>query len=122
MKTIAILALLVSAQAFAQTAPKEFPADATPLAEAAMQESFSGKTYNVKLVNGTSWKWQFKTDGYFYFNTSDGFSDSGKWSTKESKLCTEGRKIGASCNEIRQQGVILHYKRDNGDIVGMTPQ
>ena len=120
MKALVFVALFLSAQTYAQTAPREFPADAAALSEAATQEGFSGKTYNVKLTNGSTWKWQFKADGYFYFNTSDGFSDTGKWSAKESKLCTEGRKMSASCNDIRRQGATLHYKRDNGDIVPMT--
>jgi len=87
-----------------------------------MQESFSGKTYTVKLANGTSWKWDFRSNGYFYFSTSDCFSDTGKWSIKETKVCTEGRKINASCNEVRQNGAGLNYKRDNGDVIPMVVQ
>lgn len=122
MKTLVALALFASVQTFAQPAPKDFPPDSMPLAEAAIQENFSGKTYAVKPISGPTWKWQFKSDGYFFFNTSDGFSDSGKWSAKENKLCTEGRRMGASCNEIRKKDVILYYKRDNGDVVEMTLQ
>lgn len=117
-----VLALFVSVQAHAQSAPKDFPPDSTPLVETAIQENFSGKTFTVKPASGPTWKWQFKTDGYFFFNTSDGFSDSGKWNAKENKLCTEGRRMGASCNEIRKKDAILYYKRDNGDIVEMLLQ
>jgi hypothetical protein len=122
MKTLAFLALFVSTHALSQSGPREFPPDSTALAESAIQESFSGKTYTVKPSAGPTWRWQFRTNGNFFFNTSDGFSDSGKWSAKENKLCTEGRMMGASCNEIRKKDAILYYKRDNGDIVEMLLQ
>lgn len=122
MKYIFTAILLTTPLVFAQTPPKEFPVDSVQLTEPAMQEAFAGKIYAVKLSNGTSWKWDFRSNGYFYFNTSDGFSDNGKWSVKETKLCTEGRRINASCNEIRKLGDVLNYKRDNGDVVTMTLQ
>ena len=122
MKYFFAAMLLTTPLVFAQNAPKEFPVDSVELAEPAMQDAFAGKIYAVKLPNGTSWKWDFRSNVYYYFNTSDGFSDTGKWNIKETKLCTEGRKINASCNEIRKLGDILNYKRDNGDVVTMTPQ
>lgn len=87
-----------------------------------IQQSFSGKTYIVKLANGSSWNWQFKADGTHVFNTSGGFSDAGKWSAKDGKLCTEGRKMGASCNDIQAKGTSFLYKRDSGEIVEMATQ
>ena len=122
VKSIVLFVLMVASQAYAQNAPTEFPADAVPLTANALQESISGKLYLVKLADGRSWKWQFNSNGNFSLNTSDGFSDTGVWSVKESKLCTQGRRIDASCNEIRQQGTVLYLKRDNGTVVGMTSQ
>jgi hypothetical protein len=118
-----VMSLLCTAacQAIAQTAPTTFPAESVPLAPAALQETLAGQTYTVKLADGANWRWQFNSNGYFFFN-SGGFSDTGKWSTKESALCSEGKKIAASCNEVRQQGADLYLKRDNGDVVKMTPQ
>jgi len=120
-RLVALLAVAVTSQAIAQPAPTAFPAESVGLAPAVLQETLAGKTYTVKLVDGTSWRWQFNSNGYFFFNSGN-FSDTGKWSIKESALCSEGKKIKASCNEVRQQGADLFLKRDNGDIVMMTPQ
>ena len=117
---LSLLAVATS-QAIAQPAPTTFPAEAVSLSPAVLQETLAGKTYTVKMADGKDWRWQFNSNGYFFFN-SGGFSDTGKWSTKESALCSEGKKIKASCNEVRQQGSDLFLKRDNGDVVTMTPQ
>lgn len=111
-----------TAQLPGQTPLNGFPADALTLSETAVRESFSGKTYNVKLANGSTWNWQFKSDGSFSISTSTGFNDAGKWTAKEGRLCTEGRRMNAACNEVRQHGPILRFKRDNGEIVEMTLQ
>lgn len=124
MKASIIAVALLSAlatRALAEPAPTTFPAEAVAIAPAALQETLAGKVYAVKLADGGSWRWQFKADGYFFFN-SGSFSDSGKWSTKGTTLCSEGRKITASCNEIRQLGADLFLKRDNGEVIRMTTQ
>ena len=120
-RLVAVLTVAAASQAFSQSAPTTFPTESVPLVPAALQEAIAGKTYTVKLVDGTSWRWQFNSNGYFYFNSGN-FSDTGKWNIKESALCSEGKKIKASCNEIQQQGANLFLKRDNGDIVMMTLQ
>ena len=121
MRVLTLALLATTTQVFAQSAPTTFPADAVPLAASALRETLAGKVYTVKLADGASWRWQFKADGYFFFNSGN-FSDTGKWSTKESALCSEGRKIPASCNEIRQLGPELFLKRDNGDVIRMSTQ
>ena len=120
-RLVALLIIAIASPAFSQSAPTTFPVESAPLAPAALQETLAGKTYTVKLVDGTSWRWQFNSNGYFFFNSGN-FSDTGKWNIKESALCSEGKKIKASCNEIQQQGANLFLKRDNGDVVTMTPQ
>jgi hypothetical protein len=106
----------------AQSAADGSTAGPSILSADTIQQSFSGKTFIVKLANGSSWNWQFKADGTHVFNTSGGFSDSGKWSAKDGKLCTEGRKMGASCNDIQAKGALFLYKRDSGEIVEMSVQ
>lgn len=115
------LLVATSAQAFAQTTPSTFPDDAAALAPAALQDALAGKVYAVKMATGPDWRWEFNANGYFYFNAGS-FSDRGKWSVKDSTLCSEGKQIKASCNEVRQRGTALYLKRDNGDVVMMTPQ
>ena len=116
-----VISLLCAAasQANAQTVPTTFPDESVQLDPAALQETLAGKVYSVKLSDGTTWRWQFNANGFFYFNAGS-FNDSGKWSTKENTLCSEGKKIRASCNEVRQQGADLFLKRDNGEIIKMT--
>ncbi len=121
MRALPILLLLLTTQAFAQTAPAEFPADATPLAAGALQDRLSGKVYSVKPADGSEWRWELKSGGTFFINIGS-FSDYGKWRVEDSKLCSDGRKIKASCNEIRQHGSALLLKRDSGEIVEMVPR
>lgn len=121
MKTTLLLLMAATTAAFAEPAPREFPVDAGALTAAALQDALSGKTYAVKPAEGPNWRWQFNANGYFFLNVGD-FSDSGKWSAKEGALCSEGRKINASCNEVRRQGADLYLKRDNGEVVRMTLQ
>jgi len=116
MKALPLLVLVASSQAFAQTASTEFPSDAVPMSLAALQEGFAGKEYAVKPATGFGWSWDFKSDGVFYLS-SGSFTDVGKWTVQESKLCTEGRKVKAGCNEIRQVGSDLYMKRDSGEVV-----
>jgi hypothetical protein len=98
-----------------------FPADAAPVASTALREVLAGKTYVAKTADGSNWRWQFKADGYFFFNAG-GYSDSGKWSTKESAICSEPRKTPASCNEVRQLGNDLLLKRDSGEVIRLSAQ
>ena len=122
MNRAMLLPLLAATQAFAQTAPADFPADATTLSAAALQEAFAGKVFAVKLTDGTGWRLEYKSNGYFWVNTSKGFSDTGKWSTTDGKLCGEGQKIRASCNEVRANGKALLLKRDSGEIIELVAQ
>jgi len=119
MKSLPLFVLFASIQVSAQTPPTEFPGDAAPLTVALLKEAFAGKEYAVKPMAGNGWSWQFKADGTFYL-FSGSFSDVGKWTVEESKLCTEGRKIATSCNEIRQAGSMLYMKRDNGEVVKLS--
>jgi hypothetical protein len=121
MRRSLLIALFATSKVLAQTASTEFPSDAAPLASAALQQVLAGKEYSVKPATGFGWRWQFKDDGSFYL-MSGSFTDTGKWSVQESKLCTEGRKVTASCNEIRQGGSTLYMKRDSGEIVKLQLQ
>ena len=37
-------------------------------------------------------------------------------------MCSEGKQIKSGCNEVRALGTDLYLKRDNGEVVKMTPQ
>jgi hypothetical protein len=113
---------LIASCAFAPLAHgQEFPEGSAALSPESLSSAISGKVFSVKTAQGSTWRWQFKTDGYFFINIGS-FSDSGKWATKDSALCTEGRQIKYSCNEVRTAGQELLLKRDNGEIVKLVPQ
>ncbi len=122
MKRLAPMLLCAASQTFAQTAPADFPADANTPSAAALQEAIAGNVFAVKLADGTSWRLEYKSNGYFWVNTSRGFSDSGKWSTTDGKLCGELQKIKPSCNEVRANGKALLLKRDSGEIIELVAQ
>ena len=96
----------------------EFPDGASPLQSTELSQRLAGKVFTVQLKNGSGWRFEYKPNGYFFFNHSSGRTDSGDWKAEESKLCMKGRTlIDASCNEMRLQDGALLLKRDNGDVV-----
>ena len=100
---------------------EDFPDGSATLTPESVSSAVAGRVFAVKTAQGSSWRWQFKTDGYFYINIGS-FSDTGKWTAKDSSLCTEARQIKYSCNELRTVGQDLLLKRDNGEIVKLVPQ
>lgn len=116
MRFALVAILFATSAALAQAPSAEFPDGASALSPERLQESIAGKVFSVKPASGPDWRWQFKPDGYFFINVGT-FADSGKWSVKESALCTEGSRIKFSCNEVRLVGAELHLKRDSGEIV-----
>lgn len=112
-KFLLTAAITLSASAMAQTSG--FPEGAEPLAPQALREALADKVFSITPAKGPTWRWQFKADGYFFLNVGS-FSDSGKWSTKESSVCQDtGKNIG--CNEMRQKDSVLYLQRDSGEIV-----
>ena len=119
MKAFAFSLLVATSLASAQSPTTEFPEGAVIVTQDALKESLSGKVYSVKPASGPSWRWQFNANGFFFINVGN-FSDSGKWSTKDSTLCSEGKQIKANCNEVRIHNTDLYLKRDNGEVVKLT--
>jgi hypothetical protein len=122
MKLIRWWLLAACTNVTAQTAPTEFPPEALPLAPAALQEAISGKVFSVKLTDGTSWRLDYKANGYFFINTSRGFADKGTWTVQESKLCGERQRAAPSCSEMRQLGKRLFMQHNTGEVVEFLVQ
>ena len=113
----------IAAPAFAQSQLKEFPPGLTTPSDDVIKRRFDDRNYRVDLADGTNWKLQYKANGYYFVNTSTGYSDSGKWSVKDGFLCNEPRKTTGGCNEVRDGGDASFWiKRANGDILQMRPQ
>jgi hypothetical protein len=60
----------------------------------ASKKKLSDKKFDVKLADGTSWKLEYKSNGYYSVNTSTGFSNAGTWQAADGQLCLQPR--GAS--------------------------
>lgn len=122
MKPLWLALAISSSAAFAQDSAPAFPDDASAPSSADLQQRLAGKVFAVKLASGGSWRLEYKSNGYFFINTSAGFSDTGEWRVEDGKLCSKGRKIFASCNEVRVKGDGLFLKRDSGEVVQFVVQ
>jgi hypothetical protein len=113
---------LAVASALAQAVPKEFPAEGTTAPAAALKERFAGKVYAATLADGTRWRIDYKSNGYFFVDTSTGFRGSGDWHTDDGKLCSRLRGANLSCNEVREVGEVIYLKRDSGEVIALLPK
>jgi hypothetical protein len=100
----------------------EFPADLPKLSADALKQKVSGKTFAVKLANGTSWKLEYKSNGYYFVNTSTGFNGSGAWQVTEGQLCGQPRGEPMTCNDVRERADGLVLKRQSGEVIVLVPQ
>lgn len=109
---------------YAQTAiPTEFPADAVQLSDEALTERMAGKVYKAKLTDGTTWRVDYKKNGFAFLNLGSGFSDSGKWSTKEGKLCSVWKVAPSACSETRVNDEAVYIKRvSTGEVVALRAE
>jgi hypothetical protein len=122
MKPIWLALLVCSCAALAQDGAPSFPDDSVAPSSAEIAQRLAGKVMAVKLANGGSWRLEYKANGYFFINTNTGFSDTGEWKAEDGKLCSKGRKIRESCNEVRIKGDAFFLKRDSGEIVQFVVQ
>lgn len=110
---------LIPLGALAQSAlPTEFPADARPAAASDLRTLLAGNAFHVRPAEGTSWRIDYKSNGYAFLDTGSGFRDSGVWRVEDGRLCTEWRKARSGCSEVRVQGDAIYVKRaSNGEVL-----
>lgn len=122
MRILALCATAFAVAVFATgTKAQSFPDGAASISANELQQKLAGKRFTMNLADGTIWRVEYKTTGAFLFNSGN-FSDTGDWNVEEGRLCSKGRKIGASCNDVRAKDGTLYLKRDNGEIVQFVPQ
>jgi hypothetical protein len=103
--------------------PAQLAVGAVPISGDALRQALSDRKYSVNLADGSSWKLEYKSNGYFFVNTSTGFNGSGTWKLEDGRLCTSGRDIPASCGFVQQRGDSLFMKRSsNGEIIELRPR
>jgi hypothetical protein len=122
MKFVPFLTLLAACCCVVSAHAQDFPAGVTVPAAADVQQRLADKVFNTKLASGQGWRLEYKSNGYFFINVSNGYSDSGKWSAQDGRLCHEPRKTNASCNDLRAGADTLFLKRDNGEIIELVPR
>ena len=117
-----IAAVVLGLCAAAGTSAQGFPDGAsTPNAEE-LHKRLGGNVFTVKLTDGTSWRLEFKSNGYFFVDTSSGFRGDGQWSAEEGKLCSHLRGRDRTCNDARVHNGVLHLKRDSGEFIQYLPR
>lgn len=114
--------LLLPPASLAQTAmPTEFPADALSANADALGERISGKVFRVKPADGSSWRIEYKANGYAFIDTSNGFRDTGTWHVEDGKLCSDWHRANGGCSEARIKGESIYLKRiSNGEVIALV--
>jgi len=109
---------IAGATADAQT----FPEGASTPDAAAVRKHIEGKVFDVALADGTSWRLEYKSNGYFFVNTSTGFNGSGQWQAEDGRLCGQLRGGDRSCNDVRFANELMHLKRNSGEVIQYRPK
>lgn len=118
--TLLAAPLSVAAQS---SLPTEFPVDAIALPAVSLSERISGKVFTVKPADGTSWRLEYKANGYAFIDTSSGFRDSGKWRVDGTRLCADWQRAPSGCSEARLKDETVYIKRvSNGEVVTLVSQ
>ena len=118
----ALLALLlIPVLSLAQApVPMEFPANSTHLTDDHLRQRVSGKVFKVAPADGTSWRLEFKDNGYSFLDTSRGYRDSGKWRVENAQLCIDWQRAAGGCSDVRLKDELLFLKRtSNGEVVSL---
>ena len=121
MNLVPLALIFAATAALGQATPTEFPEGANTFSADALTSAVASKVFTVNPAKGPNWRWQFNPNGYFFINVGN-FAESGKWSTKDSTLCTESRQFKYSCSEVRAHGPDLYLKRESGEVIRMTLQ
>jgi len=114
------IALLACAASSAQA--DEFPTEAITPTAAEIQRLLTVSPLGAKLADGTTWRLEYKANGYFFLDTSKGFSSKGEWKAEDGRLCGQLQGRPNSCNDVRVLGGQLHFKRESGEIVALVPR
>lgn len=113
---------LVLALAQTTSFAQSFPDDSTTPSNEEIKRYLESSVLTAAIADGTTWRLEYKSGGYFFINTSRGFNSDGKWQVEDGKLCGELRGRNRTCNEVRMHKGFLLYRRDNGEIVQFTPK
>jgi len=112
---------IACAFAGAGASAEEFPEGANTPNASELEALIKDKVFTSKQADGSSWRLDYRSNGYFYVNTSGGFKASGKWAVEDGKLCMNLKTDPTVCNDMRLQGTKLLLKRTNGSVISLEP-
>ncbi len=115
---IALSTLSCCSLALAQS----FPEGATVPNAAELKERLSGKVFDVQLTNGTSFRLEFTSLGYFFFDTSTGGKGNGTWTAEDGQLCSQRQGTERTCSAVRIHQNMVYAKRATGEIIRYQPR
>ena len=123
MRTSILLLLVAPLSVLAQSAPPtEFPADAKPVTGDELHKRLSGKVFAVKTADGSTWRLEYKSNGYVFVETSQGFRDTGTWRVEGDQACGNWQKGGRSCSAFRVKDDGLFVRRSSGEVIQLVAQ
>ena len=120
LSACAMALALLGASAVVGAQTTAYPEGAEPLAQDALRAALADKVFSITPAQGPKWQWSFKSDGQFYLSAGN-YSNSGKWSARDSSLCQESIRT-TGCNEVRQKDGVLYLKRDSGEVITFQPK
>lgn len=115
-----LIAGLVLAPLLAQAA--EFPDGATVPSAEELRQHLGDKIFNLAMTNGGTMRVDYKSNGYFFVNTSSRFQGKGQWRAENGRLCTQLQDAAENCNDVRLANDQLVLKRVDGEIVPLVPR
>lgn len=117
---LAVLAVPLLALAQVSVDP---PADSAPIKGDELRSAVSGKTFTYASTAAINGRVQYQDGGFVYVNMSSGFSDRGKWSVQDDKLCYEFQRAPSGCFPMRAKAGTLFVKRgSDGQWSQLIPQ
>jgi hypothetical protein len=118
MYFLVALSILTQDVALAQ----EFPEGSSVPNGEEIKKYLEDRVHDTKIADGTTWRLEYKSSGYFFVNTSRGFNGDGKWQVEDGKLCGQLKGRDRSCSEVRMHKGVLLLKRDNGEVIQINPR
>ena len=112
-----ILAALVAVSAILNVHAQTFGEGMTTPSAEELKTILAGNIFTVDRPDGNHWRLEFKSNGYYFANTTSGFADSGEWTVESGKFCVQAKKGTSGCNEARLDKGVLTMKRPNGEII-----
>ena len=122
MKLLLAVALVsLTSLASAHKVTTTFPDGATSLTAQELKSAIANREFTARPADGPLWHLKYRESGDFTVRAGS-FSDEGKWSAKESSICTEGKKLQYLCNDFRLKDGTLFIQRKGGEVMQLIPK